>query len=89
MTITLPGPDLSLNSAEASCRVGDPGLLCGRDVVITLVVGCVHEHLLRRPLCQFHVERLANGRVICGHCFDADGHRCELHLLREIPASIP
>lgn len=87
MTATLSELDLSPAALGDSCAVGplDPEARCGAKAVITVTVGCVHEHLLHRPLCQRHVERLANGRITCGSCEVVDGHLCELHLLREIP----
>lgn len=89
MSIALPELDSPPAAFGDSCVVisFDAEIPCGAEAVITVVVGCVHEHLLHRPLCQHHVERLANGRVICAHCEDVDGHRCELHLLGEIPTS--
>lgn len=87
MTATLSELDLSAAAFGDSCMVGprEPEARCDAKAVITVTVGCVHEHLLHRAFCQYHVERLANGRVKCGHCWSADGHDCEMHLLREIP----
>lgn len=58
---------------------------CDQEPVISVVVGCVHEHLSHKSACQHHAEPLAKGLVMCRHCFCADGHRCEMHLLRATP----
>jgi hypothetical protein len=57
---------------------------CPHDPVIVIQCGCVHEHLVERAVCQYHVEMLANNAMYCGYCRQADGHICEMVLLREV-----
>lgn len=63
------------------------GLRCKRDTVVTVTVGCVHEHIGSRSVCQHHVEGLANGRVGCWQCFEVDGHFCEMNVIAEVKIS--
>ncbi|MGA4989912.1 hypothetical protein [Nonomuraea bangladeshensis] len=52
---------------------------CGRDAVVTATVGCIHEHVYADlPVCQYHVEEVAEGDSYCRACFDRDGHDCPL-----------
>lgn len=60
---------------------GDP---CDQEAVITVLIGCVHEHLKEVSLCQQSVESLAHGTSACIACFEVDGHVCEMSLLREV-----
>lgn len=57
---------------------------CGQKAVVTVTVGCVHEHLVEESVCEFDVEVLARGRGSCTECFDVDGHRCEVFVLAEV-----
>lgn len=52
---------------------------CGRPAVEVLMAGCVHEHVGPRPVCQFHIEDLANEVIHCGDCHESsDPHECPL-----------
>lgn len=57
---------------------------CGHAAVLTGLVGCVHEHICDISVCQYCVERLAQGGVHCLRCREVDGHECELVFLAEI-----
>ncbi|MEU4511737.1 hypothetical protein AB0G05_19775 [Nonomuraea wenchangensis] len=72
--------------AEAGCviRGGPHEEECGGEVVVRLVAGCIHEHLLRAEACQYHVQELAERRTACVLCFDGDGHRCVVEVLGEL-----
>lgn len=53
--------------------------MCGAPAAIAATVGCVHEHLHADvPVCQYHVEEVAEGDSYCRACFDHDGHDCPL-----------
>jgi hypothetical protein len=60
------------------------GTTCTGSSVITVLTGCVHEHVAERSVCQHHVEALANGRLYCHACLAVDGHTCEMALIREV-----
>ena len=67
------------------CPVRQPsGHLCGAETVISMLVGCVHEHLRVVGACQFCVEILATGRAACIPCRQVDGHECEVVVLKEV-----
>ena len=56
-----------------------PDGTCGVEAVITATSGCVHEHIhIDTPVCQYHVEEVAEGDAYCYACFDRDGHDCQL-----------
>lgn len=61
---------------------------CGADAVIKVLSGCVHEHLYQADVCQYHVERVANGESLCGVCADVDGHDCPITVLAEVDADL-
>jgi hypothetical protein len=79
-------PDRSASAGPWQIAPVHPVCLCGGESVVTLAAGCVHEHLAEQPLCQFHVEDIAHGLMVCGACLAVDGHRCELVALREVAA---
>lgn len=76
--------DLPAEAEHCTSIEASDGLRCDGEAVIAVLVGCVHEHVGIRSACRFHVEGLAHGRQDCRPCFDADGHACEMHLLREV-----
>lgn len=52
---------------------------CGQHAAITATAACVHEHMHADvPVCQYHVEEVAEGDAYCYPCFEADGHDCPL-----------
>ena len=52
---------------------------CGKQAVITVTAGCVHEHVHADvPVCQYHVEEVAAGDAYCYACGVHDGHDCPL-----------
>ncbi|RSN12833.1 hypothetical protein DMB42_11690 [Nonomuraea sp. WAC 01424] len=52
---------------------------CGRQAVITITAGCVHEHVHADvPVCQYHVEEVAAKDAYCYPCGAHDGHDCPL-----------
>jgi hypothetical protein len=50
-------------------------------MIARVLAGCIHEHVGERPLCDWHVEDLQMGNMVCGNCKKADGHTCKLHLI--------
>ncbi|WP_433444590.1 hypothetical protein [Nonomuraea sp. CA-141351] len=72
--------------ARAGCvaRSGPHEEECGGEVVVRLVAGCIHEHLLLAAACQYHVQELAERRMHCVLCFDVDGHQCVVAVLGEL-----
>lgn len=72
-----PWPGATTSQVAAECA-------CGRDTVITVAAGCVHEHLHQLPLCQYCVAEVATGRAFCGDCVKVDGHECVLAALAEV-----
>jgi hypothetical protein len=58
-------------------------LQCEAEPVVAVMAGCVHEHLVTLAACQWHVNSLAGDAQFCGACVRADGHLCELALIRE------
>lgn len=72
-------------AATAGCPMKRPsGHLCGAETVISVLVGCVHEHLRVVSTCQYCVEVLALGGVACVPCRQVDGHFCEVVVLKEV-----
>lgn len=57
---------------------------CLRPVLQTVVAGCIHEHVGKRDLCDWHTEDVYLGRMLCGDCLGADGHMC--YLAAVVPA---
>lgn len=50
---------------------------CGQHAVLQVTVGCVHEHVYADvPICQYHVEEVAEGDSYCYGCCVNDGHDC-------------
>ncbi|PRX66142.1 hypothetical protein B0I32_106278 [Nonomuraea fuscirosea] len=67
------------------CIIMDNGAQCRHEVVIVLLLGCVHEHAGETPLCQYHVEDVAHGEIRCPLCFLVEKpHSCRLEVLAEI-----
>ncbi|MDH2424787.1 hypothetical protein [Sphaerisporangium sp. TRM90804] len=77
---------LTVQFTDSECASNDglAGPVCPREPAIRVLCGCVHEHLAEVSVCQYHVERLAKGGLACRWCGDADGHDCEMHLIREV-----
>lgn len=73
-------------AADAGAPTCEQLLECDGEPVITVMAGCVHEHLVELAACQWHVESLANDAQFCGACVRVDGHLCELILLKEATA---
>ena len=48
---------------------------CSGAAVAITEVGCVHEHILRGPVCERHREALEKGNANCPKCWQ-DGHVC-------------
>ncbi|MFI6485203.1 hypothetical protein ACIBH1_45345 [Nonomuraea sp. NPDC050663] len=57
---------------------------CGRESVIVLLMGCLHEHIGLTPVCQFHVQAAALGEMVCPNC---TCHVCPLVAVAEVTAS--
>lgn len=59
---------------------------CPNAADLTIVAGCVHEHVGERDLCLMHVDDAQNGEMLCGDCLDAKGapHRCYLRILARL-----
>lgn len=68
--------------AEASLPPCEQRLPCDGEPVVAVMAGCVHEHIVELGACQWHVESLANDAQFCGACVHADGHLCELVLIK-------
>lgn len=65
--------------SETCLTYESPSEPCRRQAVEAPLAGCVHEHLAPRPVCQYHIEDLIEGRLFCGACHDcADPHDCPL-----------
>jgi hypothetical protein len=53
---------------------------CGQPTVVTVAVGCIHEHMDRRPVCTEHQAALADLRMLCRACrLSPEPHECPLH----------
>ncbi|QFY09611.1 hypothetical protein GBF35_25790 [Nonomuraea phyllanthi] len=78
---------------ELACVIVDEGggdEPCGRDTVMVLFMGCVHEHMGNTPVCQFHVQCAADGELLCPDCYELAGerqHSCRLDVLAEVTSS--
>ncbi|MET7334328.1 hypothetical protein [Nonomuraea sp. NPDC005650] len=72
--------------AGAGClaEFGPSRELCGGEVVVWLVAGCIHEHLLLAETCQYHVQGLAEQETCCGPCADVGEHDCPVAVLGEL-----
>lgn len=58
---------------------------CTRPAVAYLVVGCIHEHIMRGYLCDQHRTEALDGQMLCPPCWlSPDQHRCPA-LAREVP----
>ncbi|MFC6081025.1 hypothetical protein [Sphaerisporangium aureirubrum] len=53
------------------------GTACTRTAARAVTAGCPHEHVATRDLCLAHTADLAEGRMQCGNCLQAD-HSCTL-----------
>ena len=56
-------------------------LQCDRGATTRVVVGCKHEHINERGVCEKHVAALLAGEVrYCIECYYLDGHehRCPI-----------
>lgn len=67
---------------------------CGQQAVITVTVGCVHEHVSEDvPVCQYHVEEVAVGDAYCAACWLHDAHDCpfvvDRRTVRDLEAALP
>ncbi len=77
---------------DLACVIADvPGddTSCGRDTVMVLLMGCVHEHMGNTPVCQFHVQCATEGELLCPNCYALAGrpHSCRLDVLAEVTSS--
>jgi hypothetical protein len=58
--------------------------ICASPAAVVESSACVHEHLRRTRCCQFHAHPKKT-RVLCRPCLLADGHECDLRLLKVEP----
>jgi len=60
---------------------------CGNPATRWLVFGCVHEHLPDGPYCEQcatrWVRQAAKNVLTCRACYQADGHRCQVTVVRD------
>ncbi|MEQ4723804.1 hypothetical protein [Nonomuraea sp. B19D2] len=77
------------DSLDQTCVIVDMSLdeRCTRAAVIVLLMGCVHEHVGHISVCQFHVQRAADGDLLCPHCYASGELTCPLEALAEVTES--
>lgn len=56
------------------------GTECPRPAIWFLVAGCVHEHLDRGGVCDYHRQWFTESGEYCNTCYLVDGHHCDMRL---------
>jgi hypothetical protein len=53
---------------------------CPNEATRQLVIGCVHEHVRSRLVCDDHAAMAEGGRIICRPCATgAEPHLCQVY----------
>lgn len=63
---------------EQTCATLVPGeRLCGDPADHIVTTGCVHEHIDRDAICDWHWKRMQEGDLRCPYCWrSSDPHDC-------------
>lgn len=72
--------DTTEGRSEARCEANNDALgRCEQPATRTVTVGCVHEHIVKRRVCERHADKTLSGGMFCRACRSGTNpHMCPL-----------